>query len=166
MMVIAMLLAAAALPADQHAHAAAPDSSEAAAILSAQQLADLREGRGMGYALAAERYGYPGPRHVLELSDALALTAAQKRAVEAQFAAMKAESVRVGAELIGEAAVLEKLFSSRTATPGSIGEASARFGAAEGRLRATHLRYHLATLEILSAGQVRRYRELRNVGER
>jgi hypothetical protein len=35
--------------------------------LSNEQVADLREGRGMGLALAAELNGYPGPAHVLEL---------------------------------------------------------------------------------------------------
>ena len=36
--------------------------------LSDQQIADLRAGRGMGLALAAELNGYPGPMHVLELA--------------------------------------------------------------------------------------------------
>jgi hypothetical protein len=35
--------------------------------LSAEQIADLKAGRGMSLALAAELNGYPGPRHVLEL---------------------------------------------------------------------------------------------------
>ena len=39
--------------------------------LSDQQIADLRAGRGMGLALAAELNGYPGPSHVLELADKL-----------------------------------------------------------------------------------------------
>jgi hypothetical protein len=33
---------------------------------SEQQVADLRAGRGIGLALAAELNGYPGPVHVLE----------------------------------------------------------------------------------------------------
>ena len=36
-------------------------------------MADLRAGRGMGLALAAELNGYPGPAHVLELADKLDL---------------------------------------------------------------------------------------------
>src|SRR3954447_9774092 len=39
--------------------------------LSDQQLADLKAGRGMGLALAAELNGYPGPSHLLELSEKL-----------------------------------------------------------------------------------------------
>ena len=36
--------------------------------LSAEQIADLRAGRGMGLALAAELNGFPGPVHALELA--------------------------------------------------------------------------------------------------
>jgi hypothetical protein len=36
--------------------------------LSEQQVADLKAGRGMGLALAAELNGYPGPAHVLDRS--------------------------------------------------------------------------------------------------
>ena len=45
--------------------------------LSERQVADLKAGRGMGLALAAELNGYPGPSHLVELSDQLALTAEQ-----------------------------------------------------------------------------------------
>ena len=38
--------------------------SRAIKALSPQQIADLREGRGMGLALPAELNGYPGPMHV------------------------------------------------------------------------------------------------------
>ena len=47
--------------------------------LSAEQLANLREGRGMGLSLPAELNGYPGPKHVLELADGLGLTPAQRQ---------------------------------------------------------------------------------------
>ena len=46
--------------------------------LSEQQIADLRAGRGMGLALAAELNGYPGPMHALELADALDLSGQQR----------------------------------------------------------------------------------------
>jgi hypothetical protein len=46
--------------------------------LGDDEIADLRAGRGMGLALAAELNGYPGPRHVLEHADALALTSEQR----------------------------------------------------------------------------------------
>jgi len=46
--------------------------------LSEQQVDDLRAGRGMGLALAAELNGYPGPSHLLELADKLELSADQR----------------------------------------------------------------------------------------
>jgi hypothetical protein len=50
--------------------------------LSDQQIADLRAGRGMGLALAAELNGYPGPSHVLELADQLGLSPEQRSKVQ------------------------------------------------------------------------------------
>jgi hypothetical protein len=64
--------------------------------LSDQQIADLKNGRGMGLALSAELNGYPGPIHVLELSDQLGLSADQKSRIENLFESMKAEAVPVG----------------------------------------------------------------------
>src|SRR5215218_9606912 len=64
--------------------------------LSDQQIADLRAGRGMGLALPAEVNGYPGPLHVMEMADALALTEDQKTHTETLFEAMKAETVPLG----------------------------------------------------------------------
>jgi hypothetical protein len=60
--------------------------------LSDQQVGDLRAGRGMGLALAAELNGYPGPAHVMELAGSLELTEGQRTRVEALLAAMKAEA--------------------------------------------------------------------------
>jgi len=48
-------------------------------VLSEQQITDLKTGRGMGLALAAEFNDYPGPSHVLELADALQLSDEQRR---------------------------------------------------------------------------------------
>ena len=61
--------------------------------LSDQQVADLKAGRGMGLALAAELNGYPGPAHVLELSDKLGLTVEQRARVQQLFESMKQEAL-------------------------------------------------------------------------
>jgi hypothetical protein len=47
--------------------------------LSQQDIDDYLNGRGMGYAKAAELNHYPGPRHVLDLAHTLALTPEQTR---------------------------------------------------------------------------------------
>ena len=81
--------------------------------LSEQQIADLKAGRGMGLALAAELNGYPGPIHVLEHASALALTAEQRERTRTLFENMKAEAVPVGEQLIEQEAKLDRLFSER-----------------------------------------------------
>jgi Spy/CpxP family protein refolding chaperone len=129
--------------------------------LSAEQIADLRAGRGMGLALAAELNGYPGPAHVLELADKLALTPAQRERTQALFDAMKAEAIALGEKLIAEEAALDSAFARRTATAASLTQQTAAVGAAQAALRAAHLRYHLAQIEVLTPAQVRRYAELR-----
>src|SRR5262249_21790884 len=88
--------------------------------LSSEQIADLKAGRGMGLALAAELNGFPGPIHVLELAERLRLTADQRSAVEALYAAMKAAAVPIGERLIREEAELDRLFATRSVTPVSL----------------------------------------------
>src|SRR6516165_12280402 len=88
--------------------------------LSDQQIADLKAGRGMGLALPAELNGYPGPVHVLELSDQLGLSAEQKARVQALFESMKAEAVPLGAKLLEQEAALNEQFANRSVTPESL----------------------------------------------
>jgi hypothetical protein len=64
--------------------------------LSAEQIADLKAGRGLSLALAAELNGYPGLRHVLELVEQLGLTDQQRADVQRLFDDMTAEVVPVG----------------------------------------------------------------------
>src|SRR5713226_6706341 len=88
--------------------------------LSDQQIADLKAGRGMGLALAAELNGYPGPSHVLELADKLDLTSEQRASVKTLFESMKAESVPLGSKLLEQETELDRQFASRTVTPESL----------------------------------------------
>ena len=129
--------------------------------LSDQQIADLKAGRGMGLALAAELNGYPGPAHVLELADALALSDGQRARTKALFDEMKAEAIPIGERIIADETALDRLFSERRVTTASLDDTIARIGAEQAELRAAHLRYHLAMAALLSPSQVARYRELR-----
>src|SRR5437879_5044614 len=88
--------------------------------LSTQQIDDLKAGRGMGLALAAELNGYPGPAHVLELSEKLALSSAQKERIQNLFESMKAESTPIGARLIEQESALDQQFASRSITPDAL----------------------------------------------
>ena len=134
--------------------------------LSEQQVADLRDGRGMGLALAAELNGYPGPSHVLELADQLKLSADQRAGVQRLFDAMKAEAVPLGARLIEQEADLDWQFATRTVTPESLKASTAAVAVTQGALRETHLRYHLSTVALLSAAQLHRYAELRGYADK
>jgi len=135
--------------------------SRAIKALSDQQIADLRAGRGMQLALAAELNGYPGPLHVLEHADALALTAEQRARMQQLFEAMKAEAIGLGERLIAQESALDRLFADRTVTPATLAAATGEIGRTQGELRATHLRYHLAAFEVLTPHQMQRYAELR-----
>src|SRR5262245_43790913 len=103
--------------------------------LSDQQIADLKAGRGMGLALPAELNGYPGPAHVLELSDQLGLSTEQKAHVQSLFDSMKAEAVPLGAKLLAQEAALDEQFTSRSVTPESLRAATAAIGVTQGELR-------------------------------
>jgi Heavy-metal resistance len=129
--------------------------------LSDQQIADLKAGRGMGLALAAELNGYPGPLHVLELADGLQLSGEQRTRTQALLEAMKAETIPIGERILAEETTLDRLFAERRVTQASLESATARIAAAQGELRSAHLRYHLAMVEVLSPVQIARYAELR-----
>jgi Spy/CpxP family protein refolding chaperone len=135
-----------------------------AKALSDQQLADLRTGRGMGLALPAELNGYPGPVHVLENADRLDLSLTQLERTQTLFEAMKAEAVPLGERLIEQEAELERLFATKAINPASLEGMTATIAKTQGALRASHLRYHLAMMDVLAPEQVRRYAELRGYG--
>ena len=61
--------------------------------LSADDIAQLQQGRGWGLAKAAELNGMPGPVHVLQMKKHIALTAAQEAKVTALFKSMQAKAI-------------------------------------------------------------------------
>jgi hypothetical protein len=132
--------------------------------LSEQQVGDLKAGRGMGLALAAELNGYPGPAHVLELADKLELSAGQRNDVQRLFDSMKAEAMPLGERLIEQEAELDRQFAGRTVTTESLKASTAAVAATQGALRETHLKYHLSTAALLNPAQMIRYAELRGYG--
>ncbi len=129
--------------------------------LSSEEIADLRGGRGMGLALAAELNGYPGPRHVLDLARQLNLTDDQRTRIQQLFDSMKAEAAPVGQKLIAAERDLNRAFVERTITPEQLKAATAAIAEIQGKLRDTHLKYHLATAALLTVDQIHRYADLR-----
>jgi len=132
--------------------------------LSDQQIADLKAGRGMGLALAAELNGYPGPVHVLELATPLGLSDDQRAKVTALFDAMKQDAVALGERLIAAETMLDRQFADKTITSSGLGEATRDIASLQGELRLAHLKYHLATLKLLTPEQAARYSTLRGYG--
>jgi len=129
--------------------------------LSNEQVDDLRTGRGMGLALAAELNGYPGPSHVLELADRLDLSPGQRSSVQKLFDSMKQETMPLGAKLIDQESDLNRLFADRVVTPDALKAALAMIAVTQGQLRESHLKYHLSTAALLTEAQMQKYAELR-----
>ena len=132
--------------------------------LSEQQVADLTAGRGMGLALAAELNGYPGPSHLIELSDQLGLTSIQLSNLKGMFDAMRSETIPIGEELVAQEEELDRLFAENVISEQQLKAATENIGETQARLRNVHLRYHLRTRALLQPSQIRRYAELRGYG--
>jgi hypothetical protein len=129
--------------------------------LSEQQVADLKAGRGMGLALAGELNGYPGPIHLLELSDKVGLSDQQRTQITSLFEAMKAEAVPLGEKLLALETDLDAQFKNRTITAESLKGTTATIGEVQAALRNTHLKYHLFTVALLAPAQIKHYEALR-----
>jgi LTXXQ motif family protein len=148
----------------QHQHGQSPYvglQQRAVKALSDQQVSDLRAGKGMGLALAAELNGYPGPIHVLELAERLELTVEQRALLQQLYDAMKAEAIPVGEKLIAHETALDRHFAERAVSPATLASLTADIGKTQGELRAVHLKYHLTTAAVLTAAQSQKYGELR-----
>jgi Spy/CpxP family protein refolding chaperone len=132
--------------------------------LSPTDVQDLLAGRGMGLAKSAELNRYPGPAHVLELSDRLGLSAEQKARTKSVFDAMEARARALGKALVEREAELDRLFASREISRATLDSSLAEISKLQGELRRVHLEAHLAQTEILTPAQVASYVELRGYG--
>lgn len=146
-----------------HSHYAGWESRDIKA-LSPGDIEGLRAGRGMSLALAAELNGYPGPLHVLELGDRLALTQSQRTATQELFQRMKTAAIAAGEEFVNAERDLDRLFASKAASPQQLTEALARVAQAQAKLRSSHLQAHLEQVRILTPEQVTKYNTLRGYG--
>lgn len=147
----------------QHEHRSDYAGMEAREIktFSAEDLAELRAGHGWGLSLVAELNGVPGPKHVLEMRDALDLSPDQVEKITTVYEEMRAAAISLGEELIRLERDLDAGFAA-----GMIDEAELRRRLEEaarvrGELRFVHLSAHLATPRLLTAEQVEAYSRLR-----
>ena len=118
---------------------------------------NIATGRGFGMAFAADRHGYPGPLHVLELATRLGLTPDQQTKVRALQDAMFAESRPKGAALLAAERKLGDMFASAKADEAGVRAAVHEVERLRADLRALHLTMHLKTREVLSPEQRRLY---------
>ncbi|MDH3713837.1 MAG: hypothetical protein OET44_08340 [Gammaproteobacteria bacterium] len=132
--------------------------------LSPQQIDDYLNGRGLGYAKAAELNHYPGPRHVLDLAGELELTSRQTDKSQLIFAAMNAEAVALGKRLVEKESELDQQFANESIDESSLRELLTEIGGLEAELRYVHLSAHLKQKALLTGRQVHIYDRLRGYG--
>jgi Spy/CpxP family protein refolding chaperone len=111
--------------------------------LSDREIADLKLGRGMGFALPAELNGYPGPLHVLEMADALRLTNEQKAQTQQIFDWMKSQAEALGSSLVAAEAQLGAAFRDRKIDKSRLDELVKGAERIRAELRAVHLSGHI-----------------------
>jgi Spy/CpxP family protein refolding chaperone len=157
------LLLAVALPAAMAAQPSPYAGQERRAIksLPEEQVRDLLAGHGMGLAKPAELNGYPGPMHVLEHADAMALTPAQRQATQALMARHRERARQLGAQLVEAERRLDDAFARRSIDAASLTALTGEAGRLQAQLREEHLRTHLEQAALLDERQLRRYGELR-----
>jgi Heavy-metal resistance len=129
--------------------------------LSAQDEQDLRMGKGLGLAKAAELNGYPGPMHTLELAQALQLSEEQRAKTLTLLNRHKTEVKALGEALIAEERTLDLLFAQKTITSERVSFLTTRIGQLQAQIRAEHLRTHLEQTAMLSDAQIVKYNTLR-----
>ena len=131
--------------------------------LTEQEISELREGRGMGLARAAELNGYPGPRHLLDAvrERRMKLSPEQVQAVQRLFDGMAREAQRLGNMILAEESALERKFRRGTISEGDLHAGVIRIAALQGELRGVHLRTHVETRAVLSEHQIHQYNQLR-----
>jgi hypothetical protein len=131
--------------------------------LTGKEISELREGRGMGLARAAELNGYPGPRHVLDAvrDGRLHLSPEQVQTVQRLFDDMSREAQRLGLTILKEEWALERDFRKGTISAVDLHASVGRIAALQGELRAVHLKTHLETRPVLTEHQIQRYNQLR-----
>ncbi len=132
--------------------------------LSDDEIAALLAGEGMGFALAAELNGVPGPLHVLELREELELAPEQEARVVRIFQEMRARTAELGERVVELERTLDLRFRHRHVDAEVVAELTAAISALTGEIRAIHLVAHLETDPVLSEDQRARYAVLRGYG--
>jgi Spy/CpxP family protein refolding chaperone len=132
--------------------------------LSEEEIRDLREGRGMGLAKAAELNSYPGPLHVLQLGDQLGLSDAQRKATESLKTSMRDRAQAIGGKIIEAERNLDLAFANGRIDPTLLRSQITAIASLQSELRMVHLEAHLSQRPVLTPEQISRYDTLRGYG--
>lgn len=148
-----------------HKNAYVEQQQRAISSLSDKDVEALRRGRGWGLAKPAEFNKYPGPMHVLELAEQLALTAQQRAQIEQIFRRMKRRAQALGQRYISSEARIDALFRDGGVTEENLRSALREADGLRSRLREVHLRAHLQTTPLLTRHQRHLYGRLRGYSD-
>lgn len=129
--------------------------------LSQEEIDGLLAGEGIGFALAAELNGYPGPRHALDMADGLALSTAQRQRLEEIYASMLERAVAVGTAVLALERALDEAFATGIAVEDDVEARVREIASRRGELRAIHLTAHVATRALLTPEQRAHYAVMR-----
>ena len=129
--------------------------------LSDAEIASLRSGDGMGFAKLAELNHFPGPKHVLELSNELELSETQLAETKMLFEQMRQSAVSIGEQLIAAESRLDQDFAKGSVSAESLRASLAEIQRLRTELRYVHLEAHLRQTELLSKDQIRHYDAIR-----
>jgi len=145
----------------QHHGSYAGQQDRAIKALSDEEAKQYLAGAGMGYARAAELNGFPGPMHVLELADKLALTPAQRAATQRLLESHKAEARAIGAKRVAAEQSMDDLFKSGAVDQDRLAEAVRATAQIDGAYRLSHLDTHRQMKALLNEHQISMYNQLR-----
>jgi hypothetical protein len=130
------------------------------AFLDAEREA-IERGEGFGMALAADKNGYPGPKHVLDMKNELQLTRAQEAAMQKLMAEMKEKALAKGKDVLLAEKRLEEYFAQGKSED-ELREETYRAASLRAELRWVHLSSHLAAKKLLTAQQIAAYQKMRH----
>ena len=164
--IIAVIICASSLPtlANTKSPYAGQEAREIKA-LSQQEVVGYFNGKGLGYAKAAELNRYPGPSHVLELAEELNLTEKQIRLTQEVFDTMKTQASLLGKQFLAKEQELDQQFSEGTINESSLKNILAAIGKLQSDIRHVHLSAHLEQKSLLTTHQINLYDQLRGYGK-
>jgi hypothetical protein len=131
--------------------------------LSDRDIQSLLNGTGEafgGIAKLAELNGYPGPRHVLDITSDLKLTDNQKVEIEMIYESMFRKAKVLGAKIIVVERDMDKAFANKAITEQGLKLLVENSADLYGQIRFVHLSAHIDTVRVLTLEQVQMYNKI------